>query len=72
MHVKVDRDRCIGTGSCVAYAGSVFQLDDENKSIILDEHDADDESLMLAAQGCPVHAITLTDESGKQVFPLTN
>src|SRR3954451_3197251 len=36
MKVSVDRARCIGTGCCVANAPSVFQLDEEKLSTVID------------------------------------
>jgi ferredoxin len=70
MKVVVDRDLCIGAAPCVAIAGSVFQLDEEGKAIVIDAKGADDETIKLAAEACPTRAIILTDEdSGKQIYP---
>ena len=67
--VRVDRDLCIGVSNCVAVAPSVFELDDENKAIILDPTSVDDETLMTAASSCPERAIILEDDEGNQVYP---
>ncbi len=67
--VRVDRELCIGVSNCVAVAPSVFQLDKENKAIVLDPNSVDDEMLMTAASSCPVKAIILEDEKGNQVWP---
>lgn len=68
--VKVDRDLCIGAGSCVAVAPKSFALDNEAKAIVLPTTSEDDDNtLMESAKSCPVAAIILTDETGKQVFP---
>jgi ferredoxin len=70
MKVVVNRDLCIGAAPCVAIAGSVFQLDDEGKAIIVDPKGNDDETIRLAAEACPVRAIILSDEgTGKQIYP---
>ncbi len=70
MKVVVDRNLCIGAAPCVAIAGSVFQLDDEGKAIVIDAHGADDQTLMLSAQACPVLAIFLYDEAtDAQLYP---
>lgn len=67
--IVVDRDVCIGAAPCVTVAPGVFQLDDENKAYVVDPKAADDETILLAAQSCPVQAISLFDETGKQIFP---
>ncbi len=67
--IYVDRDICIGAAPCVTVAPGVFQMDDENKAYILDEKAADAETILLAAQSCPVQAIFIYDEDGKQVYP---
>ena len=66
---KVDRDLCIGSGDCVRIAPKTFQLDSENKSVVIAQGADSDETLMEAAQTCPVAAIILTDPTGKQVYP---
>ncbi len=81
----VDRDLCIGAASCVVVYSDIFQLDEENKAVILKKDGTmdsgpvnrtevrvehiDDEMLLLAAQSCPTLAIFLYDEEGNQVFP---
>ena len=67
--IEVDRDLCIGAAPCVTVAPGVFQLDDENKAYIVDEKGADEETILLAAQACPVQAIILFDEDGNQIYP---
>jgi len=68
--VKVNRDACIGAGPCTAIAPTVFQLDQENKAVVLSQDELD-ELKLLAAQSCPVAAITVTNvETGEQVWPL--
>ncbi len=67
--IYVDRDLCIGAAPCVTVAPGVFQLDDENKAYVVDPNGADAETILLAAQSCPVQAIILHDEEGKQIYP---
>lgn len=70
MIVVVVRDLCIGAAPCVAIAGSVFQLDEEGKAIIIDANGADDDTIKLAAEACPTRAIILTDEATNvQIYP---
>ena len=67
----IDRDVCIGAASCVAVAPGTFQLDEENKAYLVDPDQYDDDMLLLAAQSCPVNAISVFDEEGKQIWPPT-
>jgi len=69
VKVKVDRDLCIGVGNCVAYAPTVFALDEENKAVVLDPSSVDDETLLEAAESCPENAIIVEDGEGHQLYP---
>jgi ferredoxin len=84
MKVYVDRDLCIGAAPCVSVAPKVFELDEEGKAIVLPDAQAetdangrirvktqaaDDDTLMMSAQSCPVQAIFVYDDEGKQLFP---
>lgn len=66
---KVDRNLCIGSGDCVSIAANTFELDNENKSVVKAQGADSDETLLQAAKTCPVSAIILSDETGKQIFP---
>jgi ferredoxin len=84
-YLMVDRDLCIGAASCVSVYPDVFDMDEENKAVILQKNgvrtsektnvdmlnveSVDDDTLMLAAQSCPTLAIFLYDEEGNQVYP---
>lgn len=67
--VVVDRELCIGAAPCVTVAPAVFQLDAENKAYVVDQKGADDETILLAAQSCPVQAIIVYGEDGSQIYP---
>lgn len=68
--MRIDRNLCIGAATCIAIAPKAWALDDEAKAIILDTAgEESDQTLIEAAKGCPVAAIYLTDDTGKQVFP---
>lgn len=70
LTMRIDRNLCIGAATCVAIAPKAWELDNEAKAIILDTSDQEtDETLLEAAKGCPVMAIIITDETGKQVYP---
>ena len=68
--IEVDRELCFGFGDCVDSAPAVFELDDENKSIVVDPEAQDRDTLLIAAQDCPVDAIFIVDaDSGAQLYP---
>jgi ferredoxin len=62
--VTVDRALCIGSGDCVDTAPDVFQLDDEDKAVVVDPDGAPVEDIIEAAQNCPVSAIFVAGEDG--------
>ena len=67
--IVVDREKCQGIGACVGAAPDVFEIDKEGKAIVINAEGADDETILLAAEACPVEAITVFDEEGEQVYP---
>ena len=68
--IEVDRELCYGFGDCVASAPGVFELDDEEKAVVIDPNGASRDDLVEAAANCPVTAITIREAStGEQVFP---
>jgi len=69
MKVRVDRDLCIGVSNCVAVAPTVFQLDKENKAVVLDISSVNEDKIMSAAESCPVSAIIIEDDQGNQTYP---
>lgn len=70
LTIKVDRDLCIGAASCVAVAPKTYALDNDAKAVFLPSAQEENEEIQLdAAKACPVAAIIITDENGKQVYP---
>jgi ferredoxin len=68
--IEIDRELCYGFGDCVSTAPDVFELDDEEKAVVIDPNGAARDDLSEAAANCPVMAITIRDAStGEVVFP---
>ena len=68
--IIIDRSLCIGAGTCVVVAEKVFQLDADNKAILVDANGADPATILMAAKVCPTLAIAIVDmETGKQIWP---
>jgi ferredoxin len=79
LRVTIDWDKCMGAGSCVIVAPSVFQLDEKaEKSVFIsraalrvkDPDSVDNETMIIAAQSCPYSAIIVEDEkTGERIHP---
>jgi ferredoxin len=68
--IEVDRELCYGFGDCVDSAPGVFELDDDEKSVVADPNAQPKEDIVMAAQDCPVDAIIIKDaETGEQIYP---
>jgi ferredoxin len=64
LAVTVDRGLCIGSGDCVDTAPDVFQLDDEDKAVVVDPDGAPADDILTAAGNCPVSAIFVVGDEG--------
>jgi len=69
LRVVIDRDQCVGFGDCVKEAPEGFKLDDAAVAMFLDPESVECERLLRACEACPVDAITVYDETGKQIVP---
>lgn len=68
--IIVDRKLCIGAASCVAVGPNTFALDDQNIAVVTNPQGDNDETILAAAQSCPVDAIIIVDKvTGEQVWP---
>jgi ferredoxin len=67
--IEIDSALCIGDGTCEIIATKTFKLNSEGKSTVIKPWADDEEEITRAAQSCPVLAIKLFDEIGKQIFP---
>ncbi len=61
--IEVDRDRCVGSGSCEALAPGVFEVDDDGVLVVHRPEPADDELRDVgdAVRSCPTRALSLTE-----------
>lgn len=67
--IKIDKDKCIGCGTCSAVAPKTFKLGIDNKAQVIKGEGDDDKTILQAAESCAVLAIELKDKDGKKVFP---
>jgi len=66
--ITVDRALCIGSGDCVDSAPAVFELDSEDKAVVIDPDGASTDEVLEAAGNCPVTAIFVVGEAG-ELYP---
>ena len=68
IRIEVDRGLCIGSGDCVDTAPAVFELDSEDKAVVIDPDGEPADLVIEAASNCPVTAIFVYGEEG-ELFP---
>lgn len=68
--IEIDLVTCVGFAECVKAAPEVFALGaSANQSTVVDATGTDDETVLRAAEACPVSAISLyAGPSGELVF----
>jgi ferredoxin len=62
--VTVDRERCIGSGSCVLYAPATFSQDDTAIALVDEASDDPIDTVTIAVEACPTRALRLTVTQG--------
>jgi ferredoxin len=69
LRVRIDRGLCVGFGDCVEAAPEAFRLDGENVVVFVAPERVPRERLVAACDACPVDALTVWDEAGRQIVP---
>jgi ferredoxin len=69
LRVRIDRTLCVGFGDCVKESPQAFALDEENVAVFVTPEAVAREALLRACDSCPVDALTVWDEDGRQVVP---
>jgi ferredoxin len=61
--IEVDRDRCVGSGTCEALAPAVFEVDDDGVLAVLRPEPGEDAlpDVRDAVAACPTRALALAD-----------
>ncbi|TQN41618.1 ferredoxin [Blastococcus colisei] len=61
--IAVDRERCVGSGTCEVLAPDVFEVDDEGALVVHRPEPAGDEvdEVEDAVQACPTRALSLVE-----------
>lgn len=68
IEVRIVREKCIGAATCIVYAPSTFDLDQDNIAVIKKGEWDRLEKIVAAAQSCPVLAIEVLHK-GKKIYP---
>ena len=69
MKVVVNREKCIGAGSCIDIAPGIYQLDAHKKAVVINGEPFDIGLLITSADVCPTLAISIYDDDGILLFP---
>ena len=69
LRVRIDRTLCVGFGDCITEAPAAFALDETGTATFLVLDTTDRETLLRACDACPVDAIAVYDEEGRQIVP---
>lgn len=58
--IIVDKDKCIGCGTCIGIAEDYFKFGEDGKSEVKKQYDKKDKDIIEdAVRQCPAEAITL-------------
>ncbi len=70
LRVWVEPTICVGNAMCETIATHTFRLNDNRQSEAVDPAGDDVETILEAAENCPVSAIFVEDaETGERLFP---
>lgn len=64
--IAADREICIGSGNCVFYAAETFDLDDDDRAIIVNPSGDDPDKQAMAVQNCPSGALSFVDDHSRE------
>jgi len=56
--VKIDKEKCIGCGSCAAICDKVFEMKDDGKAHVKAKANTSASCVKEAIESCPVNAIS--------------
>jgi ferredoxin len=67
LTIEINREVCMGSGNCSFWAPATFDLDEDGIAIVVDPAGDDEEKVILAGQGCPTQAISISRDGEKIV-----
>jgi ferredoxin len=69
LRVRIDRSLCVGFGDCITEAPGAFELDEDGVVVFVAPDAVEREQFLRACDACPVDALTVWDEDGRQLVP---
>jgi ferredoxin len=60
VEIKIDTERCMGSGNCAFWAPATFDINDQNLAYVIDPEGDSEDKIRNAAEGCPTQAISLS------------
>jgi ferredoxin len=68
--IKIERPSCIGSKNCINVAPNLFELDSDQICAFKESTEGiKQEVIVEACSVCPVSALFVIDENGKQIVP---
>ena len=58
--IRIDRERCMGSGNCGFWAPATFDLDDDGIAVVVNPDGDDEAKILHAARSCPTSAIEIS------------
>ena len=59
IRVAVDQQRCVGSGNCEFWAGSVFRVNDDGVAEVVGDPAGEPDAVASAVEHCPTRALRL-------------
>lgn len=70
LNIRIERTSCIASANCIKAAPGFFELDEENICTFKEPAANEEQEIIKeACSVCPVNALFVFDESGKQLVP---
>ncbi len=63
VRISIDHDKCVGSRICVAVSSTVFALNADAQAVVMDVGGDALDNIRMAAEACPVSAISIEDDN---------
>jgi ferredoxin len=59
MEIRIDPQRCMGSGNCAFWAPATFDIGDDGIAFVVDPEGDSEDKVRNAVDGCPTQAISI-------------